>query len=156
MEGDCNSDNDCMPGLICGKHNCPKDVGYDTRADCCEHVAVVFTPSKYFMVKTDSLCNSVIFIIFLSVWDSISTLQRTICFFLAFGFKKIEGKECDENKYGDFSDFDEAKLVCKSDKTCASIYDVGCGNQKKYHLCPEDEEKPSSESCVYLKFVVGK
>ena len=64
MEGDCNSDNDCMPGLICGKHNCPKDVGYDTRADCCEHVAVVFTPSKYFMVKTDSLCNSVIFIIF--------------------------------------------------------------------------------------------
>ena len=118
MEGDCNSDNDCMPGLICGKHNCPKDVGYDTRADCCEHVAVVFTPT--------------------------------------FAFKKVEGKECNEKKYGEFSDFDEAKLACEGDKTCSSIYDVGCGNQNKYHLCPEDKEKSSSESCVYLKFIVGE
>ena len=153
MEGDCNSDNDCMPGLICGKRNCPKDVGYDIRADCCEHVAVVFTPSKYFILNANSLCNSNENV-FICMRYHFKITDNP--FFLAFGFKKVESKECDETKYGDFSDFDEAKLVCKSDKTCASIYDVGCGNQKKYHLCPEDEEKPSSESCIYLKFAVGE
>ena len=35
-EGDCSNDNECIPVYVCGKENCPKDVGFHDRADCCE------------------------------------------------------------------------------------------------------------------------
>ena len=34
-EGDCNSDNECQPGLKCGTENCPAFLGYDSSVDCC-------------------------------------------------------------------------------------------------------------------------
>ena len=46
-EGDCSLDSDCLPGLVCGKDNCPKDVGFDSRAACCELVSGKFNPSEY-------------------------------------------------------------------------------------------------------------
>ena len=45
-EGDCSEDADCMPGLMCGKNNCPKDMGFGERSDCCEPVSDVFNPSN--------------------------------------------------------------------------------------------------------------
>ena len=46
-EGDCTDDSDCMPGLVCGKNNCPKDQGFGNRADCCEPFSDEFKPGKY-------------------------------------------------------------------------------------------------------------
>ena len=38
QEGDCNSDSDCMDGLICGKYNCEKtdDLWWNQGDDCCQ------------------------------------------------------------------------------------------------------------------------
>ena len=38
QEGDCNSDSDCMDGLICGAYNCHKsrDLWWDSGDDCCQ------------------------------------------------------------------------------------------------------------------------
>ena len=33
-EGDCDSNNDCSEGLVCGKDNC-QGVGFDATDDCC-------------------------------------------------------------------------------------------------------------------------
>ena len=38
-EGDCDSDADCNPGLVCGKANCVGS-GFDATDDCC------MSPSK--------------------------------------------------------------------------------------------------------------
>ena len=46
-EGDCSDDSDCMPGLVCGSNNCPKDMGFGDRADCCEPFSDVYQPGKY-------------------------------------------------------------------------------------------------------------
>ena len=52
MEGDCSDDSDCMPGLVCGKNNCPKDTkspkgqGFGERADCCEPLSDEFKPGN--------------------------------------------------------------------------------------------------------------
>ena len=34
-EGDCDSDLDCLPGLVCGKDNC-RGSDFDSTDDCCE------------------------------------------------------------------------------------------------------------------------
>ena len=36
-EGDCNTNLDCMEGLVCGHNNCPKKSGqnWDLADDCC-------------------------------------------------------------------------------------------------------------------------
>ena len=34
-QGDCDSDNECKAGLLCGKNNCPKNLGYEIWVDCC-------------------------------------------------------------------------------------------------------------------------
>jgi len=46
-DGDCDSDTDCKPGLICGSNNCPNkgvarnDVNFwDRSDDCCTHSVV--------------------------------------------------------------------------------------------------------------------
>ena len=50
-EGDCDDDDDCLDGLICGKENCPRKYGYDwdKTDDCC------FNPDKQ---TTTTTCNS--------------------------------------------------------------------------------------------------
>ena len=40
-EGDCDSDNECKAGLLCGKNNCPKNLGYEIWVDCC------YSPSNH-------------------------------------------------------------------------------------------------------------
>ena len=40
-EGDCDTDADCAPGLVCGKENCGP--GYPASYDCCETPA---TPGR--------------------------------------------------------------------------------------------------------------
>ena len=45
-EGDCSDDSDCLPGLVCGTKNCPKERGFADRADCCELFSDVFNPGK--------------------------------------------------------------------------------------------------------------
>ena len=36
-EGDCDSDSECMDGLVCGSNNCPAGAEYGF--DCCTKVA---------------------------------------------------------------------------------------------------------------------
>ena len=38
-EGDCDSDSECMDGLVCGNNNCP--AGAPDSFDCCTEVAVI-------------------------------------------------------------------------------------------------------------------
>ena len=45
-EGDCSNDNECLSGLVCGKENCPKEKGFDLRADCCELPSGIYKTSK--------------------------------------------------------------------------------------------------------------
>merc|ERR1719445_669107 len=39
-EGDCDSDSDCAPGLVCGTNNCGADSPFQDTHDCCEESAV--------------------------------------------------------------------------------------------------------------------
>ena len=34
-EGDCDIDEDCQNGLLCGSNNCPASLGVDLEMDCC-------------------------------------------------------------------------------------------------------------------------
>ena len=34
-QGDCDSNDACLDGLICGLNNCPASLGYDSEFDCC-------------------------------------------------------------------------------------------------------------------------
>ena len=65
--------------------------------------------------------------------------------------------KCDQQQYGDFTDIESAKKACISEgKNCSSVYDVGCGNQNKFHLCPITSTTQSTGSCTHMKVVVGK
>ena len=35
MEGDCDSNSDCLPGHECGDNNCPDVKTFETDDDCC-------------------------------------------------------------------------------------------------------------------------
>ena len=39
-EGDCDSHDVCLEGLVCGLNNCPNSLGYDSKADCCYDLTV--------------------------------------------------------------------------------------------------------------------
>ena len=82
---------------------------------------------------------------------------RTFYYLIAYEFTKIENKKCDVQRYGDFTNIESAKKACISEgKNCSSVYDVGCGIQNRYHLCPTNSTKQSTDSCTHLKMVVGK
>ena len=34
-QGDCDSNVECLDGLVCGLNNCPDSLGYDFNVDCC-------------------------------------------------------------------------------------------------------------------------
>ena len=34
-QGDCDSNVECLDGLVCGLNNCPASLGYDPEVDCC-------------------------------------------------------------------------------------------------------------------------
>ena len=34
-QGDCDYDNECNSGLICGNNNCPSQLEFDSTVDCC-------------------------------------------------------------------------------------------------------------------------
>ena len=34
-QGDCDSNVECLDGLVCGLNNCPDSLGYDSEVDCC-------------------------------------------------------------------------------------------------------------------------
>ena len=46
-EGDCESNEECQDGLICGSNNCPGLLGFKTYVDCCSNVTlgVIETPN---------------------------------------------------------------------------------------------------------------
>jgi len=39
-EGDCDSNNECLDGLVCGLNNCPASLGHDSEVDCCYEAIV--------------------------------------------------------------------------------------------------------------------
>ena len=55
-EGDCSEVSDCMAGLVCGNNNCPKDLGFGARADCCEPFADTFKPIYGFKMISNKDC----------------------------------------------------------------------------------------------------
>ena len=73
----------------------------------------------------------------------------------AYGFKMIENKGCDENEFGDYINMEDAKVACKKDENCFLIHNVGCNDQDKFHLCPQNAIQDSDKSCVHEKFVIG-
>ena len=48
-QGDCDYDNECNAGLICGIDNCPSHLGFSTIVDCC------YTPT----VGDEHFCTSI-------------------------------------------------------------------------------------------------
>ena len=34
-QGDCDSNDECLDGLVCGLNNCPPSLGHDNEVDCC-------------------------------------------------------------------------------------------------------------------------
>ena len=80
-----------------------------------------------------------------------------IFFVSVYGYKKISNKGCDEYKYEEFYQLEDAKQACLNDTSCSSIFDVKCGAEKTYHLCPDIDNvlSPSDLSCVYDKFIIG-
>ncbi len=67
-------------------------------------------------------------------------------------------RQCEDNKYGLFSDIKDAKQACKEDKNCSAVYDVGCGDGSIYHLCLDKEHIlfDSNASCIHEKIIIGK
>ena len=39
-DGDCDSDNQCQNGLVCGSKNCPFSLGFNSNTDCCYDAVV--------------------------------------------------------------------------------------------------------------------
>ena len=39
-DGDCDSDNQCQNGLVCGSKNCPVSLGFNSNTDCCYDAVV--------------------------------------------------------------------------------------------------------------------
>ena len=39
-QGDCDSNVECLDGLVCGLNNCPISHGYDSEVDCCYNFSV--------------------------------------------------------------------------------------------------------------------
>ena len=78
-------------------------------------------------------------------------------FVSVYGYKKISNKGCDEYKYEEFYQLEDAKQACLNDTSCSSIFDVECGAAKTYHLCPEIDNvlSPSDLSCIYDKIIIG-
>ena len=74
-------------------------------------------------------------------------------------FEKLVKAKCWDDKYGSYGTLNEAKIACKSDKTCAAVYDPGCNDANECYLCPNDtlewDYKKSSPDCVYLKAVAS-
>ena len=78
-------------------------------------------------------------------------------FILAYGYKEFLNKQCEDSKYGSFSNIKDAKQACKEDKNCTAIYDIWCGNGSVYHLCPDREDilSHSDVACIHEKIIVG-
>ena len=94
---------------------------------------------------------------------TISNVLLKSIFLLVYGYKKISNKEitsndCDAYAYGTFSTLDEAKQACKDNDTCSGIYDINCGADGTFHLCPKTDDvlKDATASCVHEKIIIGK
>ena len=58
MEGDCNSDFDCLDGLRCGNENCNENSGnWVPGADCCYKPKRNFFLTKHYICKLKMLYN---------------------------------------------------------------------------------------------------
>ena len=45
-QGDCDSNFECLDGLVCGLNNCPDSLGYDSEFDCCYGAIVIGCKSQ--------------------------------------------------------------------------------------------------------------
>ena len=44
-EGDCDSNDECQDGLVCGSNNCQASLGFDSDVDCCFQVLIIMSPN---------------------------------------------------------------------------------------------------------------
>ena len=68
-------------------------------------------------------------------------------------YKKANLRHCYDAKYNNFSNIEEAKKMCSSDKNCTAIYDDKCDGGP-FHLCRNQAywDGESWESCIYRKY----
>ena len=59
---------------------------------------------------------------------------------------------CDDDRYGQYANVEEAKEACRKDSNCAAIYDDFC-NDDVVFLCPlgYTEKESSVGSCLYIE-----
>ena len=148
-EGDCSNDSDCMPGLECGSPHCPKDQGFSDRAECCGPISAEFQPGNILPV---------VFLLAIILY-MLRLFLLIFIFFLVYGYKKMYKKECNQHKYGEFDQLEDAKEACDEDANCASIYDVSCGDENTFHLCPNGEDVLNESwfnDCVHDKVITSK
>ena len=68
-------------------------------------------------------------------------------------------KECNQHKYGEFDQLEDAKEACDEDENCSSIYDVSCGDENTFYLCPNGEDVLNESwfnDCVHDKVITSK
>ena len=76
-------------------------------------------------------------------------------FSISIGYEEVKLKHCWEKKYNYYSNLQEAKAACTSDRNCIGVYDHGC-ERKGYYLCPKGSMEDvwyanDIQSCVHTK-----
>ena len=74
------------------------------------------------------------------------------------GYIKISKKNCNGHEYGQYSQLDDAKQACNKDSNCSSVFDLGCGEMNKFHLCSDTADslnETSLNDCIYYKTITS-
>ena len=74
------------------------------------------------------------------------------------GYIKISKKNCNGHEYGQYSQLDDAKQACNKDSNCSSVFDLGCGEMNRFHLCSDTADSLNEtllNDCIYYKTITG-
>ena len=74
------------------------------------------------------------------------------------GYIKILKKNCNGHEYGQYFQLDEAKQACNKDSNCSSVFDLGCGEMNRFHLCSDTADSLNEtllNDCIYYKTITS-
>ena len=95
---------------------------------------------------------------YLKFWDY-HLLYFNEILITVYSYKEIANKDCKAYQYETFTQIEEAKEACSNDEKCASVFDVGCSDEKTYHLCTSLSYvllDSMSNDCTHDKLIIGK
>ena len=72
--------------------------------------------------------------------------------------EKNSKKNCNGHEYGQYSQLDDAKQACNKDSNCSSVFDLGCGEMNRFHLCSDTADSLNEtllNDCIYYKTITG-